>query len=108
MTIDVSALPIAADVREWHQLRGGDVLRTALSGGDDYELLFTVRQAHRGRLRGALNALSDLRVTRIGVVTKERALCLREEERTRELPGGYEHFRALQPVAAGPEADERE
>jgi thiamine monophosphate kinase len=43
MRIDASALPVAEGVRTWHAAHGGDPIETALSGGDDYELLFTVR-----------------------------------------------------------------
>ena len=65
-----------------------------LAGGDDYELLFTVRPSQRGRLRHVRRALGDLPITRIGVVTKERVLLLKSKDgNTRELPRGYEHFR---------------
>ncbi len=93
MTIDAAALPIPAEVRESQARRGRDPLEPALSGGDDYELFFTVRPAHRGRLRMVCQQLGDLPITRIGVVTKGRDLLVRDEDRTRPLPTGYEHFK---------------
>jgi thiamine-monophosphate kinase len=91
--IDAAALPIAAAVRRWHEARGVDAVAAALRGGDDYELLFTARPAHQGRLRGARRALGDLPITRIGVVTREPRVVLRAADGARELPEGFEHFR---------------
>jgi thiamine-monophosphate kinase len=93
MILDAAALPIGTAARAWLEARGLDAVRTALSGGDDYELLFTVRPAHRGRLRGVRRQLGEVPITRIGVVTKERDLLLREESGLTPLPSGYEHFR---------------
>ena len=93
ITLDAAALPIGHEARRWHERTGGDAVATALSGGDDYELLFTVRQSHRGRFRGAMKQMGSLPVTRIGVVTKPPELLLRDEHGTRPLPEGYEHFR---------------
>jgi thiamine-monophosphate kinase len=93
MTIDASTIPVAKDVREWEERMGRDPLAPALGGGDDYELFFTVRPAHRGRLRTVCQQLGDLPITRIGVVTKARDLVLKDQHGTRELPAGYEHFR---------------
>ena len=93
MTLDASALPISAEVRDAQARRGQDALGLALSGGDDYELFFTVRQAHRGRLRMVCQQLGDLPITRIGVVTKGRDLMVRDESGTRPLAEGYEHFK---------------
>jgi len=61
--------------------------------GDDYELLFTSRPSQRGRLRGVRRQTGDLPITRIGVVTKGRDVLLRDDQGTREMPAGYEHFR---------------
>ena len=93
MLIDAAALPIAEGVRAWHAAHGRDAVEAALTGGDDYELLFTVRPAQRGRFRGARKQIGDLPITRIGTVTKDRRLIIRTPEGDRELPPGFEHFR---------------
>jgi thiamine-monophosphate kinase len=93
ITIDAAALPIPRHVRQWQESKGGDPLEPALCGGDDYELIFTVRPSHRGRLRTVKAHVGDLPITRIGVVTKARHMLLEDERGTRELPAGYEHLR---------------
>jgi thiamine-monophosphate kinase len=93
ITLDAAGIPVPADVRDAQARRGRDPLEPALSGGDDYELFFTVRPVHRGRLRAVCQQLGDLPITRIGVVTKRRDLLVRDEGGTRPLPTGYEHFK---------------
>jgi thiamine-monophosphate kinase len=93
ITVEEDAIPISRELRTWHERHQGSPIETALAGGDDYELLFTVRPAQRGRLRTVLRQLGDLRVTRIGVVTKACDVLLRGASGPRQLPPGYEHFR---------------
>src|SRR5688572_9192163 len=64
ITLDADALPIDNEVRRWHDAEGNDVVEAAIRGGEDYELLFTVRPAHHGRLRDVRKRLGDLRLTR--------------------------------------------
>jgi thiamine-monophosphate kinase len=91
--IDADALPISDEARSWHTAAGTDAVAAALGGGDDYELLFTVRPRHRGRLRGARRRIGDLPITRIGIVTRGQGLTVRDRSGGRELPHGFEHFR---------------
>ena len=50
--VDGDALPIPDEVHRWHGAHGGDAVAAALSGGDDYELLFTgTSQARRPAAR---------------------------------------------------------
>jgi thiamine-monophosphate kinase len=91
--IDASALPISNEARTWHAAAGTDAVAVALGGGDDYELLFTVRPRHRGRLRGARRRIGDLPITRIGVVTRGPGLTVCDASGKHELPHGFEHFR---------------
>jgi thiamine-monophosphate kinase len=91
IAIDAASVPLAGDGTELHR---------AIAAGDDYELLFTSRPAHRGRLRGVRQQAGDLSITKIGVVTKGRDVLLRDAAGTHEMSGGYEHFRSgvrLQP-----------
>jgi thiamine-monophosphate kinase len=97
--IDSRALPVRDEVRRWHARAGTDVLSDVLGGGDDYELLFTVRPAHRGRLRGVVSQLGGLPITRIGVVTRGRDVVLRDERGVHQIASGYEHFRTEQPAS---------
>jgi thiamine-monophosphate kinase len=93
IALDASALPITDEVRRWHERHGGDPVDTALTGGDDYELIFTVRPRQRGRLRAARRHMGDLPITRIGVVTRARDVVITGTHGSREIPAGYEHFR---------------
>jgi thiamine-monophosphate kinase len=93
ITLDTGTLPVDSEVRHWHDTHGDDVVDAAIRGGEDYELLFTVRPSHHGRLRDVRARLGDLRLTRIGIVTRERRLVLKTGERERVLPQGFEHFR---------------
>ena len=71
-------------------------LDTASGGGEDYELLFTVRPAHHGRLRDVRQRIGNLPVTRIGVVTKGRRLLVTTAGSHRAAsPMGFEHFRLM-------------
>jgi thiamine-monophosphate kinase len=91
--VDGDALPIPDEARRWHEVQGTDAMAAALSGGDDYELLFTVRPRHAGKLRGAAARCRDLPITRIGVVTKDTAQLVRRGSTVSALPEGYQHFR---------------
>jgi thiamine-monophosphate kinase len=93
MRIDASALPLSEAVRAWSAAHGVDAVDLAVAGGDDYELLFTARPTHRGRLRHVRQFVGDLPITKIGTVTRDRAVVIVDGHRARELPQGYEHFR---------------
>ena len=92
ITIEAALLPLSDGLKAWHSETCGDPLRTAISTGDDYELLFTSRPAQRGRLRTVRRVIGDLPITRIGVVTKDRAVLIRDAGGIHELPRGYEHW----------------
>jgi len=94
LTIDAAELPVADEVKKWHLDKCRNLLQTVASGGDDYELLFTSRPSQRGRFRSVIKQLGDLRVTRIGVVTKARDVLLSTESGKHVLPPGYEHWGA--------------
>jgi thiamine-monophosphate kinase len=93
MTLDGSSIPVGQEAREWLSRKGRDPIEVALRGGDDFELIFTVRPRQAGRLRAVRRHLGDLPITRIGVVTRAPRLLVKDEQGERELPEGYEHFK---------------
>jgi thiamine-monophosphate kinase len=93
ITIDGGAIPITAESHKWLSRQNQDPIDLALRGGDDFELIFTVRPSQAGRLRAVRRQLGDLPITRIGVVTRAPRLLVKDGLRERELPDGYEHFR---------------
>lgn len=91
--IDARTLPLEPAARRWWESRGDDPIAKALSGGDDYELLFAVPPKWRGRLRHARRHAAAPPLTRIGVLTRTRGeyVVIRDGRRER-LPGGFEHW----------------
>lgn len=79
--VDEIVLPVVASER--------DRFRNALHGGEDYELLFTAGPQH-----DIPETIAGVRITRIGGITKDRALKLwLPSGTTRPLkPEGWQHF----------------
>jgi len=95
--IDANALPLDPAARTWFDGRGRDAVTSAITAGDDYELLVAVRPRTRRRL-GTVTQHGGTALTRIGVCTEDRAVVLRGNgggtAHERELPrAGYDHFR---------------
>jgi thiamine-monophosphate kinase len=80
----------------------GSTLSDALGGGEDYELLFAVSPRMRSRLRNARRLANDVTVTRIGRLTADRAMLLRRNGSTEELPDGFQHFAPERVGHSGP------
>jgi thiamine-monophosphate kinase len=96
MTIESETLPVDAAAKSWFAATGQDPLLAAISRGDDYELLFTVRPRLRGRLRTAARQ-AGVSLTRIGVCTDSGQVLLRSGQGTaavdQPMPDGFGHFR---------------
>jgi len=90
-TIDSSLLPIDERVTELCGRRALDPLQLALHGGEDFELLFTVKTGDATRLPRRVDGVG---IRRIGEITSAPAgVRISEGPRTWELkPGGWTHF----------------
>ena len=90
--IDSSSLPIDKDVITLCGRRALDPLMLALHGGEDFELLFTVRPDDVARLPKRVDGIA---ISRIGEVTDQPGkIRIAEKNRVWDLqPGGFEHFK---------------
>jgi thiamine-monophosphate kinase len=93
LVVDGAAIPIAAEARSFFDARGADPVLAALTGGDDYELLFTVRPGTRSRVDPIRRQARGLRLTRIGSARREPGVCLTRGGMSEPVPPGYVHFR---------------
>jgi thiamine-monophosphate kinase len=91
MVIDADAMPVDADARAWFEAHGKEAIVEAVSGGDDYELLFTVGPRTRRRLAEAARH-GGVALTRIGQCTADRAVLLQRGADLAPLAGGFTHF----------------
>jgi thiamine-monophosphate kinase len=89
--IDSSLLPIDRDVSTLCGRRALDPLTLALHGGEDFELLFTVRPKDVARLPKRVDGVE---ISRIGEITDPSGrIRIKEKSRVWDLPpGGFEHF----------------
>lgn len=87
--MDAGALPLSAGLRS---LRADTAIECALTGGDDYELCFTVRPADEPRLR-ELAAPWPVAVTRIGTIVPGAACRWHLHGQALVVPDStYRHF----------------
>jgi thiamine-monophosphate kinase len=91
-TIDASKLPIHPGAARWFGSRGRDPVEASLTGGDDYELLFTVPHRRRGRVRLVQQQGRGIPLTPIGELTTDRSLIVQRGDATEPMPLGFVHF----------------
>jgi thiamine-monophosphate kinase len=91
--IDSSSLPVDERLQELCGRRALDPLQLALHGGEDFELLFTVKRENVSRLPRKVDGVE---ITRIGTIkSASDGVKISEGSRTWELkPGGWIHFSA--------------
>lgn len=88
--IESSLLPIDPYVTELCGRRALDPLQLALHGGEDFELLFTVRPENVSRLPKRVDGVG---ITHIGEITSTGEVRISEGTRVWRLkPGGWQHF----------------
>lgn len=91
--VDGALVPIEDGARTWWAKAGRDPVLSALSGGDDYELLFAVPRTRAGQLRHARSRVAAPALTRIGVLTKDPdGRVLVRNGRKETLPAGFAHW----------------
>jgi thiamine-monophosphate kinase len=89
--LDASLVPVNPAL-ERIAANSDDALDLALHGGEDFELLFTVRPRHVGRLPSEVGGVA---ATRIGEVTDDvgKMTLLRGGRRMILRPSGFQHFK---------------
>jgi len=90
--IDAARLPLSPEVR---RLPPSERVRLAASGGEDYEVLFTVPPRRARRLEEAMRA-AGIRVTRIGALERGRRITFAGiSHALASKLRGHDHFRDL-------------
>jgi len=88
-TVEIDCLPLSQPLA--HAL-GSDAWRSALCGGEDYELCFSIAPARAGAL-GAIATHTGQALTRIGALHAGSALTLTAAGSVMQFsPSGFDHF----------------
>jgi len=90
----IDNLPIAPEVEMFADLHGFDPVDLALYGGEEYELLVTIKPEFWQKAAKAVETVGGSLI-KIGVVTKKKTLLLETGEKTVSIESrGWEHFKA--------------
>ena len=91
----LDALPLAQEAREFAEAHALDPKELALYGGEEYELVVTVKPGLWERVDEAVRKVGRS-LKKIGIVTEEPVLLLREGERLVPIEArGWEHFKTV-------------
>ena len=94
LLLEAGRLPVAPALLEAARAAARDPIEWIVSGGDDYELLFTAPASAEEALARA-SVETGLRITRIGRVEKGEGAALASDGQTRDIAGsGHDHFEA--------------
>ena len=89
----IDHVPVAPEAEQFAETHRLDPTELALYGGEEYELLVTIKPKLWNK---ASNAVADVggKLTKIGTATKENKLTLKKGNKTLPIePRGWEHFK---------------
>ena len=90
--IELERVPLSGALRKCFSNFSKDALEVALTGGDDYELCFTMATEHERQL--VTGAKRDCVVHRVGeIVADEGVVCLKAGAEVEFESAGFDHFR---------------
>lgn len=93
VVLEASAIPVSPLLWEWCRERGEDPLEFALQGGEDFELLFTVREDLALDLAGEIEKTCGVKAWVIGKVVSEGGVYLQQNGKTEPVVSrGWNHF----------------
>jgi len=88
----IDRLPLADKVKRFAEMNGLDPLELALYGGEEYELVLTIKPGLFGKAKEAVEEVGG-ELLPIGETTAERRILLNADGKKRVIePRGYEHF----------------
>ncbi|MBX5321258.1 MAG: thiamine-phosphate kinase [Candidatus Bathyarchaeota archaeon] len=89
----IDSVPVAAEAAKFAEMNGLDPFELAFYGGEEYELVLTVKPRLWSRAEKAVKDVGGSLI-RIGRVTAEKRVLLETEGEKRVIePRGWEHFR---------------
>lgn len=96
VSLSGEAVPVGEGVLRWFDGDRGSALALAIRGGEDYELLFTVKEKYEDAL-AEVEKETGLKLTAIGRIASKKAgfVLEAEGEQTELKPGGFDHFKGL-------------
>ncbi len=90
----VNSVPVAEEVRRFAEFNNLDLLELALYGGEEYELLVTIKPKEWTKAETALATVGGVLLP-IGKVTKEKEIILNIDGNKRLIEArGWEHFKS--------------
>ena len=88
----IDAIPIAQEAKEFAEIHDLDPIELALYGGEEYELVVTVKPKLWKKVEKTMKLLGTP-ITKIGVITEEPTLILKMKNKNIEARG-WEHFKS--------------
>jgi len=86
--------PIAEEAEQFAKHSRADVLELVLHGGEEYELVLTVKPDFWRDAQSAVEAVGGT-LLRIGKVTREKRVVLQQDDKRRTIEArGWEHFKS--------------
>jgi thiamine-monophosphate kinase len=94
--LESQAIPVGPGVIAYFGGAREEALSQAMTGGEDYELLFTINDRFENKL-DEVSAKTGLKLTSIGKITPKGAgVRLAEGDVEREIDrGGFDHFKSV-------------
>jgi len=90
----IDDVPIAEEAKQFAQYSRADVLELVLHGGEEYELVVTVKPDFWRHAQSAVEAVGGT-LSRIGKVTREKRVVLQQDGKRRAIEArGWEHFKS--------------